>query len=184
MISKIKYIAFYMLYYRNSIINIINKNHISSLLEINKHFLHIHNIKILCLDFDGVLGFYKSNTILPKIKIWLKYITSIFSESCIYIISNNHYHKREKYFIDRFPGIHFIKGFPSKPYPHSLYKIVSISNINPKNILMVDDRLLTGILASCIVGTKSLYITLPYAKKSFLEFYFHFLRFMERLFFI
>jgi uncharacterized protein len=39
--------------------------------------------------------------------------------------------------------------------------------VAPENVLMVDDRLLTGMLAAAVAGTSSLYIAQPLADFSY-----------------
>jgi uncharacterized protein len=60
---------------------------------------------------------------------------------------------------------------------------MELEGIAPEMVLMVDDRLLTGILAAAIAGTSSLYIAKPladFSSSAAKESVFALLRFVER----
>jgi predicted HAD superfamily phosphohydrolase YqeG len=80
--------------------------------------------------------------------------------------------------------VHWICGVRKKPYPDGMLKIIELSQAKPNEIALVDDRLLTGILATTIAGTHCVYITKAYrrfASQPIRECFFSSLRFLEKL---
>ena len=49
-----------------------------------------------------------------------------------------------------------------KPYPDGLLKIAELSKAKPSKMLLIDDRLLTGVLATFIANTQAIWIKKPY----------------------
>lgn len=156
--------------------------HVGHITQLDAQQLHQEGIRVLCLDFDGVLSHHGAKAVLPEVDQWLRSAMAVFPPSQIYILSNKPSEQRQHYFLEQFPGIHFIAGFRKKPYPDGLNEVVRLASVKPDRVLMVDDRLATGILAACIAGTESRYIDKPYAKFSVIESFFAALRFVERLF--
>ncbi len=153
-----------------------------SILELNKTILEQKEVEILVLDFDGVLAPHAGGTPLPEVLMWLKQIMRDWTKP-VYLFSNKPLPEREAYFKTHFPEIGFIKNVARKPYPEGLMQLVEATGLPPHKILMVDDRLLTGILSAILAGTQGLWIKKPYQdfkKHFFKEAVFHFLRKTDR----
>ncbi len=142
------------------------------------------HVKVLVLDFDGVLSPYAAIEPLPHIQKWLHQLLKSWGGQ-LFILSNKPFAEREAFIKKEFPSIHFISGVAKKPFPEGLKKIIKLSKACPQEILMIDDRLLTGILAACIAGTKGLLITHPLrqikSKKALHELFFSTLRCIDKL---
>lgn len=151
--------------------------------EIDTSLLVENDIKALVLDFDGVLNSYAETTVTKNAKIWIEDLLKKMPELKIFILSNKPSSDRKEYFLKNFPKIKFIKCKKKKPYPDSLNDILKENNINQNQLLIVDDRLATGILVAEIVGCKACLITNPYVnlrRRFFVESFFCGLRFFEQ----
>lgn len=175
--------------YRNKINLLINKKKhlINNVTSINVNMLKRYNIKYLIFDFDGVLVFHDSNYLNYSIKIWLIKLIQDFHQigitNNIFILSNNLNIDREKYFRLYFPSIKFIKKVRKKPYPDGIIKIGHHFNCSLSSIALIDDRIMTGFLASIIAGAFPILVINPlknYRTNFFKEIFFSFLRFLER----
>lgn len=140
-------------------------------------------VEVLVLDFDGVLAAHAEQTPLDALQQWLAEGVSIFGENRVFILSNKPNSQRIQYFQQYFQGVQVISGVRKKPYADGLQQIIEITQCPATHILMVDDRLLTGVLAACIANTRVAYITHPYTnfeKRPLQESFFSLLRFSER----
>ncbi len=154
-----------------------------TVLDITPALLQARQIDILVLDFDGVLAPHNGATLLPQVFTWLQNLEKNWPFA-LFIFSNKPSAKREAYFKQHFPKIGFIKNVARKPYPEGLIQLQKDHQIAGKHILMVDDRLLTGILAALLAGTEGLFIRNPYQNfkaHPIKEAGFHLLRRMDRL---
>jgi HAD superfamily phosphatase (TIGR01668 family) len=115
------------------------------------------NIKALALDFDGVLAPHGDIAPLATVNTWLHALSKTW-EGQIFILSNKPFQAREAYFTKHFPMIQFIKNVAKKPYPDGLNTITTLAQCQPQEVLMIDDRLLTGILAAQLSGTQALWL--------------------------
>jgi predicted HAD superfamily phosphohydrolase YqeG len=153
--------------------------------QITPHRLHSENIAVLVLDFDGVLAPHGYDKPLPEVAPWLKECAVAPCLKRIYIMSNKPTPQRERYFAEHHPKFRFVKGVRKKPYPDGLLNIIAAEAVTPRQVLLVDDRLLTGILATILAGTRCILVTRPYvdyACKSFSEAGFVLIRTLERAF--
>lgn len=152
--------------------------------DLKQDYLTLHHIKVLVLDFDGVLNSYGENTVLEEVFVWLKNIIHTKPNIKICILSNRANKIREEYFLKRFPEITFITNIRKKPYTDGLEKLLAGNlTLEKQEILIVDDRLATGILAAEIFGCNAILITKPYInykKKPLIESFFTILRIIER----
>jgi predicted HAD superfamily phosphohydrolase YqeG len=140
---------------------------------------------IIVLDYDGVLAPHGINELGPDIIDWLNHITSEFGEENIYILSNKPKTSRCDYLRTIHPNIRFMTGIRKKPFPDGLMAIRNVADCKISDIVILDDRLLTGGLATCIAGTKFIYIKKPLislAHNCIAELFFIVLRSLERLF--
>ena len=80
----------------------------------------------------------------------------------ISLFSNKPFVARRDVLNRLFPQIQFIIGVPKKPYPDGLVALQKNTAAALNEILLVDDRLLTGMLAVCLSGVRGIYIKQPY----------------------
>lgn len=147
--------------------------------------LQQQGIKVLVLDFDGVLAAHGEIFPTKECQTWLQQCVKVFGVAQIFILSNKPLPSRIEYFANYFNGVRCVAGVRKKPYPDGLQQIIKLSGCAPQHILLADDRLLTGILAGCIAQVQVSYITQPYIqlfRRPVRESFFSFLRVSERLF--
>ncbi len=155
-----------------------------SIVELDLHLLKKQGIKILVLDFDGVLASHGEVELSPDIVGWLNNSLQIFSKGEIFVLSNHASVLRAQYFSTHFPDVHFIFPEKKKPYPDGILQILKLTGIEPKALLMIDDRLLTGILAATLANVSALLVTTPmiaFNKRPLQESFYMALRKLERL---
>ena len=142
----------------------------------------LQKVQVLVLDFDGVLAPHGALAPLPEVQVWL----TDFIKTCeipVYILSNKPNSQRAAWFAQHYPAITFVAGVRKKPYPDGLHKIADMTKVPLSQILLVDDRLATGILATKIAGCQSLLIMHPYQNRQahpLKEKFFAFLRAAEQ----
>lgn len=183
-------------YELNKLINLENQAHlldefhVDKLISLNIANLKINGIKFLILDFDGVLSTYGEDQPLSEVIYWLEEAIANLGAKKIFILSNNPSLSR-KIFLDKYftENIIFVISKP-KPYIDGIEYIKGylLQELHQKplnsEILLVDDRLATGILAAKIAGISSCLILNPYInmnKKFIVELIFIILRSFERL---
>jgi len=152
--------------------------------SVDPQHLKTYGTKVLALDFDGVLAPHGRGEPIPETSNWLSSCCSTFGEDCIFILSNKPTPERSAWFSSHFPGIRFISGVRKKPYPDGLLKVIKLSGAKPDEVMLLDDRLLTGVLATCLAGTAITYINRPYIDirgNPLQELFFAFLRVIEQI---
>ncbi len=149
--------------------------------QLSPNQLDFMSIKALSLDFDGVLAPHGEVAPLPEIEIWLHGLLQTWSGQ-VFILSNKPFDEREAYLRAHFPKITFIKHVAKKPYPDGLNQIRKLAHCRSEEVLMVDDRLLTGMLAAMISGSQGLWIHPAVRKHGWHrhELFFAFLRKLDR----
>lgn len=155
-----------------------------SILSLDPHGLRDEGIRVLALDFDGVLSPHGSPAPLPAAEQWMERCAAVFGESNIFILSNKPTEERRLWFGRRFPAMRFISGVRKKPFPDGLERVAEMAGVPPSSILMVDDRLLTGCLGALLAGARPAYIRAPYVslrQRPLAELIFMLLRSSERL---
>lgn len=154
--------TFKMLYRQRSIMAKYLENlslQTKSVLQLSADVLKEKGIKILVLDYDGVLAGHAVDTLdTPQAK-WLKQMECAFGQDKVFILSNRPTLARKQLLERDFPKIKFFISTKKKPYPDGLLAIIKQTHCLPQEILMVDDRLLTGILAASLVGAQGLWVT-------------------------
>jgi HAD superfamily phosphatase (TIGR01668 family) len=130
--------------------------------EITPEYLNQRGVAALVLDYDGVLAAHGSPTPRADVIAWLQDLTRAYAPHKIYILSNKPTFERAEFFAQHLPEIIFVKAKRKKPYPDGLEQILAMSGLSASQILLVDDRLLTGVLATLIAGTQACWITKPY----------------------
>lgn len=156
---------------------------VDQVVDLTINYLNAEDIQVLILDFDGVLAAHHANQPIPAVEAWLSRLIATWSPRPIAILSNRPTLAREHYLKIHFPEVRLLPLIRSKPYPDGLQAVIQEFKCLPQQVLMVDDRLLTGILSAEIAGTKALYIRRPYRQwrtHFFVEIFFAVLRFLER----
>lgn len=156
---------------------------INTLLDLSPKDIKADGVKALALDFDGVLSYQDDIAPLDNVMSWLHEACQVFGEQHLFILTNNPLQARETFLTQTFPQMHFIKPTNRKPHPEGLQQVMQQSGVSADEVLLVDDRLTTGILATCIAGTKAIYIKQPYvnyAGSTLIEIAFTLLRLLER----
>jgi predicted HAD superfamily phosphohydrolase YqeG len=156
-----------------------------SILTIDPQALQTDGIKVMALDFDGVLSPHGFAAPIPEATEWLVRCAATFGEENIFILSNKPTRERKEWFESQFPEMRFISGVRKKPFPDGLNKIGELSRAPLSSVLMIDDRLLTGCLAALNAGARPCYIRRPYVsfnQNIIVETFFTLLRSAERLF--
>jgi len=143
-------------------------------------------VKVLVLDFDGVLAADGAHQPLPKVQQWLDHCVRLLGTEQVFILSNQPRAQRLAWFDEQYPGVRFISGVRKKPYPDGLHTIQQQTGVASQAILLIDDRLLTGVLAACIAQTQVMHIREPYVEfwqHPIHEGFFKLLRGVEKLLF-
>ncbi len=157
----------------------------ASVLKLDPANLRDSGAVALALDFDGVLAGHGFPTPYPETVSWMKCCEEIFGGNRIIILSNKPTDGRRQWFAEHFPEIRFISGVRKKPYPDGLIKTAELAGVPISEIIMVDDRLLTGCLAAIVAGARPCYIRKPFISfghRPFSELFFLLLRSAERIF--
>jgi predicted HAD superfamily phosphohydrolase YqeG len=173
-------------HYRNSLKQFENNSHLQakSVRELDLPLLKASGIKVLAIDLDGVMVPYGEDKLTEPLVLWLYDCIQLWTVSNIFIYSNRPGAARKQYFLEFFPGVRLVEVERKKPYPDGIYQIIQKTNVSAEEILVLDDRLLTGILAAIIVGSRAKWITKPmisFTKRPFSELFFILLRALERL---
>ena len=174
--------------YRVYLYNLKDKKHqIKDVFCLTKLYLKELEISCLVLDYDGVLAPHGENVLCETILQHLSSLSEDLGPGRIYILSNKPSLIREEMFKKNLPNIKFIRASRKKPYPDGLNEIISVSEIDPSKICLVDDRLLTGCLSSIISGCYPILLTNPLINKNknrLNEVFFNILRFIEQKIFL
>jgi len=160
------------------------RDRVTNLTEITLAWLQQRGIETLVLDFDGVLAEHGATKPLPEIETWLNHIYAVIP---LYVLSNKPLPARKLYFQTRYPNLTWVAAPRKKPYPDGLIQITKLTSKPSNTIALVDDRLLTGILATKLANTQGIYVTHPCAnfkKRPLTESFFAMLRFLERWVFV
>lgn len=133
-----------------------------TIFALSPELLQVRHVKVLVLDYDGVLAAHGEPVPRSEAVAWLNQVQAEFGLVKIYILSNKPKLERLEYFQQKFPEIIFVIAPRKKPYPDGLLQIVADAQVKPEQVLLLDDRLGTGILAAILAGTQALLITKPY----------------------
>jgi uncharacterized protein len=151
--------------------------------DIDPQVLSARGIQALALDFDGVLASHGELKVHPEIESCITQFIQHFGVERIFVLSNKPSPARAEYFAAHYPGIRWIFAARKKPYPDGIQEILAITGLDAQQLMVFDDRLLTGILAALIAKTSACYITEPYidlSKRPLAELFFMGLRKLER----
>lgn len=154
-----------------------------TLLAVDLDLLKQQGIQGLILDFDGVLAAHAAARPLVVMENWLRKALSVFEPNQLFILSNQPTKARRAYFQTHFPGINFVCPQRKKPFIDGIQSVLDTLGVAPQQVLLIDDRLLTGILAALIAGIQGCYVTAPWMdwrKRPFSEAWYYLLRKAER----
>lgn len=149
------------------------------LIDITSERMTSFGVKLIALDFDGVLAAHGEVQIRPEVRVWMEQIAFP-----MVVLSNKPNAERIEQLKKQFPGVEFIQGFRKKPYPDGLLSLIAARGLRADQILMIDDRVLTGLLGACIAGCRGILVLSPYRrilKRPIVELFFECLRRLERL---
>lgn len=148
--------------------------------DLNKNDLPALGLKALIIDYDGVMAAHGALQPRADVVQWLQK----FAEYPMFVLSNKPLPERLAYFQSNFPHMHFVIAPRKKPYPDGVQEIIRLSNLEPQQILLLDDRLATGIVVAIDTGVQARWITRPYidlVQRPVQETWFIMLRTLERL---
>jgi len=133
----------------------------ATIFDIDMPAMQAQGVRGLIVDFDGVLNAHGANyptqAAIDCIKNWVQ----LLGLHKVFILSNKPMQVRADFFATELPETEFIIGKRKKPYPDGVELILATSKLNPNELLLIDDRLATGILAAMITGTKAILIDKP-----------------------
>lgn len=172
--------------HRNELRQLLDRTaHDATILELDPQALFASGVKVLALDFDGVLAAHGESEPLPEAVAWMRRCEAVFGGDRVFILSNKPTNERSQWFAKHFPSIRFISGVRKKPYPDGIKKTGELAGVPLSSIMMVDDRLLTGCLGALAAGARPCYIRRPYRSPSHrpvAELFFSTLRILERIY--
>lgn len=157
--------------------------HTNTLLDLDPHRLAQDGIQGLILDFDGVLAPHAASKPLAVVEDWLQKAMTVFKPDQFFILSNRPTTARMAYFKSHFPDMMFVYAKRKKPFIDGIQTIVHDRNVAPQQLLLIDDRLLTGLLAAQIAGIQGCYVYYPWIdwkQRPFSESWYWVLRRIER----
>jgi predicted HAD superfamily phosphohydrolase YqeG len=143
-------------------------------------------VRAIAFDFDGVLATQSELVPSSEGKQALESALALFP-GCIFILSNNPLKAREDYFKAHYPDVRFIVAKKKKPHPDGLQHIATLAHFNPSELMLIDDRLLTGGLACLIAKAQFCYFSQAktnFAKKPFKETFWLCVRYLEKAIFL
>jgi uncharacterized protein len=158
---------------------------IQNLSDITAQRLDDAGIAILVLDFDGVLAAHGEALMDKSAENWLRQLCNIICEQRVALFTNKPFPERLQYFAEHFPMIYIVSDVPKKPYPDGLLQVANYKGIGIHRIALVDDRLLTGMLATCLAYCQGIYFAHPkrnVCQNPVRELFFSLLRVSERTF--
>ena len=164
-------------------INNSTKQSTALLTDVDPVALKKSGITVLVLDFDGVLATHGEIKPTPAMQKWLHAAIEQFGVKRVFLLSNKPMPARIAWFADHYPGLDCVIATHKKPYPNGLLQIAQQSQQPPEKILLVDDRLLTGVLAACIAKTQVIWVSQPlsnFRKRPVKELFFASLRKIDR----
>jgi len=122
---------------------------------------YAQGIRVLVLDFDGVMSFYEGEAPLPEVDTWLSAAKGVFGDA-IFVLTNLPTPARQAMFDTRYPGVHLVRVARKKPYPDGIQAVLEKTGCERHQLLLVDDRLLTGIVLAASMGVRGCWVTKPY----------------------
>ena len=127
--------------------------HAKSIYDIDVSFFKKHNVKYLFLDLDNTLDSYRQKVPTQK-AIDLK--DKLLKEGIEIIILSNNTGKRVSEYATKL-GVKYVNSI-GKPFASGIKRLLKNHNINPENVMMVGDQLITDIAAANRAKLRSIYV--------------------------
>lgn len=156
---------------------------VDSVCQITATMLRARHVRCLVLDFDGVMASHAETAVHADVATWLSDLAKEWPLTDVVVLSNKPFSERINALKASFPDIHFVQGVAPKPFPNGLLEIAKQRHLSTDELLLVDDRIGTGMLAIVLAGAQGLLVLQPYqnyCKRPFKELFFSLLRKMER----
>ena len=154
--------------------------------QLSLETLYQHGVRVLIWDFDGILAHHGASTPIDRMQPLLAASEKLFGANRVFVLSNKPLAVRDAYFKTHYPDIHFSYAPRKKPYPDGILHIIAQTQL-PANVhCLIDDRLLTGGLASVLAGIQCVYCKKPFQcfrARFVAECFFALLRRLEKCFF-
>ena len=112
-----------------------------------------HGIKIVLVDLDNTLIAWNNPDGTPEMRQWLHDLRD--AGIPVVVVSNNKY-ERVKRAVEKF-GIEF-EAFALKPFTFGINRALKRFNVQPHEVVMIGDQLMTDIRAAKRVGLKSVLV--------------------------
>lgn len=122
--------------------------HLSSILELNLEELKSLGIKGIVLDLDNTIVPGKKSDVPPCVKAWIESAKQKGFKLCIF---SNTLKLKRLLKISRDTGIPFVRG-SFKPRRGGLMKALNFMGIEPRESVIIGDRLLTDIWGGNRIG--------------------------------
>lgn len=137
---------------------------IKTIADLDPQVLYDQGIRVVVFDFDGVLAPQDDLHVLePELKK-LADFCQVFSQQNVIMWSNNPIPARMLALQAQFPDVEWLDDKP-KPHPDAILQLIQVKACDPKVVMVIDDRLLTGILAGILAGTQVRLVTNPKIRK-------------------
>ncbi len=159
---------------------------VDTVLDLEAIALQQQGIRAIIFDFDGVLAPHGAEKPLRAVEAWLRSCVDHFGFGRLFVLSNQPTMGRAAYFEKYFPGIAFVWPKRKKPFSDGVREILDHLPLAPNQVLLVDDRLLTGLLAAAVEGVAGCYVQRPWVcfrKQPMAELFYQCLRGVERVLF-
>ena len=112
-----------------------------------------HGIKVVLVDLDNTLIAWNNPDGTPEMRQWLHDLRD--AGIPVVVVSNNKY-ERVKRAVEKF-GIEF-EAFALKPFTFGINRALKRFNVQPHEVVMIGDQLMTDIRAAKRVGLKSVLV--------------------------
>ena len=112
-----------------------------------------HGIKVVLVDLDNTLIAWNNPDGTPEMRQWLHDLRD--AGIPVVVVSNNKY-ERVKRAVEKF-GIEF-EAFALKPFTFGINRAPKRFNVQPHEVVMIGDQLMTDIRAAKRVGLKSVLV--------------------------
>lgn len=126
---------------------------LKSIYDLTPDQLRKHDIKLVLTDLDNTLIAWNNPDGTPELKRWLAEMKQ--AEIPVVVVSNNN-EKRVQKAVDKF-GLPFISR-AMKPLKRGVKIAIKQYNIDPSNIVLVGDQMMTDVLAANRSGIKSILV--------------------------
>ncbi|HFI0419348.1 TPA: YqeG family HAD IIIA-type phosphatase [Streptococcus suis] len=121
--------------------------------DVTVESLKKHGIKVVFVDLDNTLIAWNNPDGTPEMRQWLHDLRD--AGIPVVVVSNNKY-ERVKRAVEKF-GIEF-EAFALKPFTFGINRALKRFNVQPYEVVMIGDQLMTDIRAAKRAGLKSVLV--------------------------